>query len=559
MRIRSIAFSCLAVAIFAAAIVRADLPFFTLAEVKPGQKGLGYTVVTGTEVKPFNVEVLGLIQNNAKDRRFILVKVSGTIFRDFSGIAAGMSGSPVFISGRLAGAISYAFNRSDPQYGLVTPIEDMLRLWERDYEAGGIALAPSSLLPAGCRTAFPVATPLITSGRRAPPEMITACDRYGLQVVAAAEVFGAELGTAPPLQPGSAISAVFALGDYNAVAIGTVTWIDGRRFLAFGHPVANRGAVDYPAAGAYIHRIINSQDMPFKIGAPLNRIGRIVQDRGAGASGLLDQAADTISVKAVVQDKSSGARRTYQSVVVQEPALLRGFCLAAMLDAIDRTLDEYASGTVRVTMRIEAEGLEAPLIRKNMFYSDKDIAAVAVSEVGEAIDLLQQNDFRDLRLRSLSLEVVFSPTVLAARVIRAVAQSQVVRPGEQLTVQVELQPYRQAVVRIPFSLTIPANARPGKLVLSIHGGFVASQNDEKGQGGFLDLFQTEQPANLAEYIALFTGRPRNNDLILEYLPLSPEPQQDGEEIKPLIMVQGCDFVVKGQTQITLEVKAEPQP
>jgi len=193
-----------------------------------------------------------------------------------------------------------------------------------------------------------------------------------------------------------------------------------------------------------------------------------------------------------------------------------------------------------------------------MFYSDKDVAATAVSEVGEAIDLLQQNDFRDLRLRSVALEVVFSPTILAARVIKAVAQRQMVRPGEQLTVEVELQPYRQSVVRIPFSLTIPADARPGKLVLSVHGGFVASQGDEKEQGGFLQLFQTEQPANLAEYIALFTDRPRNNDLILEYLPLSSEQQQEEAELKPLILVQGCDFVVKGETQIILEVKTDAQ-
>jgi len=549
--------------IVAGSFVRAGLPFFTLSEVRPGQKGLGYTVVYGTEVKPFAVEILGVIQNKSRDRSFILVKVSGGILRESKGIAAGMSGSPVFVDGRLAGAIGYAFDRSDPQYGLVTPIEDMLRLWERGSASanGGIALAPSAVLPPGCRTAVPVVTPLLVSGGRIPDELAALGRNLGLTPIATAETLGTGDQIAPPLQPGSAVAVVFALGDYNAVAIGTVTWLDGQRFLAFGHPVANRGLVDYPAAGAFIHQVISSLDIPFKVGVPLNQVGRFVQDRGAGASGIAGEAADTVLAKATVQDKGSGRHRTYQSAIVREPVLLRPICLASLLDAIDQTLDQYAAGTVRVTLRIEAEGLEGPLVRRNLFYDGKDVATVSLSEVGGAIDLLTQNDFREVRLKSVALEVGFTPAPLVATVVRARASRERVKPGDQVQVEVELRPFRAAAIVVPFTVTIPANASAGKLILTVRGGYVPTQDDgqNKDQAGFSQLFETKVPATLAEQVAAFTDRPRNNDLILEYLPFARDQNENDSEAEPIVLIQGCDFVVKGETQLILEVQAPAPP
>ncbi len=548
--------------ILAASFVRGGLPFFTLSEIKAGQKGLGYTVISGTEVKSFSVEVLGLIQNRSRDRNFILVKVSGAVFRESKGIAAGMSGSPVFISGRLAGAISYAYDRSDPQYGLVTPIEDMLRLWEEDYAGGSVILAPSQILPAGCGLeAFPVETPLLVSGRRIPPELDRMGRHLGLKPVATAEILGAGQEIAPPLQPGSAVAVVFAQGDYNAVAIGTVTWLDGQRFLAFGHPVTNRGAVDYPAAGVYIHRLIASLDMPFKVGVPLNQVGRFVQDRGSGSSGVKNEAADTVLVKAVVQDKTTGRRKTYQTAVVREPILLRSMCISALLDAIDQTLDEYTPGTARVTLRIEAEGLDQPVVRRNLFYDSKDIAAAALTEVGEALDFLAQNDFQEIKLKAIEFEVSLGSSLLVATVVQAKADKEQVKPGEQVQVEVELRPFRAAPIVMPFTLTVPANAGPGKLILTARGGFVPAVEDEQGkdQASFSQLLQVKHAASLAEYIALFTDRPRNNDLIFEYLPFSPEREEENATVEPIVQIQGCDFVVKGEAQLALDVEIEKPP
>lgn len=545
--------------ILAGATLRAEWPFFTLSEVKEGQRGVGYTVVLGTEIRSFSVEVIGLVQNNARDRHFILIRVSGGVLHGSRGIAAGMSGSPVFISGRLAGAIGYAFDRADPSYGLVTPIEDMLRLWERQYETGSIALAPSPLLPPGCTRAIPVDTPLLISAGRIPAELESLGKRFGLRIVTAAPAFGAAARTTPPLQPGSAVAVAFALGDYSAVAIGTVTWLDGNRFLAFGHPVANHGDVDYPATGAYIYRVIDSIEMPFKIGVPLNQIGRFVQDRGAGASGIINEAADTVAIRAVVHDRGTGLRRTYDSVVVREPALFRALCRSAFLDAIDQTLDEYAPGSARVVLRIEADGLSQPLVRRNFFYHDKDIADAALAEVGEAIDLLYQNDFQEIRLRSVQLEVSLAPTPLLARVIRARVDREQVRPGEQVKVEVELKPFRLPSLVVPFTVTLPADLEPGSTVdLIVRGGYESVQEEQQSKDGFFGLVQSAQPATLAEYLAAFTDRPRNNELILEYLPFPGKGQgANSSGSKPIVLVQGCDYVVSGQTHLELKVLGEP--
>lgn len=557
MRKRFAIWLALGVFVVMAALVRADSPFLTANEVRPGQKGVGYTVVSGTEVKSFRVEIIGLLRSEGGERSFILVKVSGSIFRESKGIAAGMSGSPVFVSGRLVGAISYAFDRSDPQYGLVTPIEEMLRLWERESSPQKVALAPSPLLPAGARSAVPIATPLLVSGNRIPTYLTSLEGRLGMKIIAAGETFGSRKETAPPLRPGSAIAAVFALGDYSAVAIGTVTWVDGRRFLAFGHPVANRGAVDYPATGAYIHRVIANLEMPFKIGVPLSQVGRFVQDRGAGAGGFMGETADTIPVEAVVEDGASGERKTFRTTIVREPALFRPLALAALLEAIDRTLDEYTPGTAQVTLSIRAEGLGAPLVRKNLFYSDKDIAAEALAEVGEAIDLVVGNDFQELKIAAVGIEVLYTPASLVAKVVKARAERERVRPGERIRVEVELRPFRRPAIAVPFVIDLPEDLTPGRLVLTIRGGYSPPRKEEgeegEGAGGFLGFFQTTTPGSLAEEIEAFTGRPRNNDLVLEYLPFA----QEGEavvEVKPVVLVQSCDYVIKGSTQLILEVE-----
>ncbi|MGQ9778367.1 MAG: SpoIVB peptidase S55 domain-containing protein [Bacillota bacterium] len=549
----------LAVFTVALAVVRAGSPFLSLSEVKPGQKGTGYTVVSGTAVKSFGVEIIGVIKSESGERNFVLVKVSGNVFRESKGIAAGMSGSPVFVSGRLLGAISYAFDRSNPRYGLVTPIEEMLRLWAGESATPKVALAPSSLFCPGLGYAVPVTTPLLVSGRRVPPWLALLERQLGMKAIAVGQTGTPREEASPPLVPGSAVAAVFAQGDYGAVAIGTVTWVEGRRFLAFGHPLANQGAVDYPAAGAYIYRVIANLDMPFKLGVPLGQVGRFVQDRGVGAGGLLEEKADTVTVEAVVEDRATGKRKSFRTLIVREPSLFRPLALAALLEAIDRTLDEYTPGTAQVALSLYADGLEEPLRRENLFYSDKDIAVEALAEVGEAIDLLLENEFQDLTLRKLRLEVVYIPSPLVARVVKATAEKERVRPGEKIRVEVELRPFRRPNIIVPFSLELPANLAPGKLVLTARGGFLPARKEkEEGEEATgLPEFFLKPPASLAEALRAFAERSRNNELILEYLPLPQEMEHEASAPEPVSLVQSCEYVIQGQTQLILEIEPPP--
>jgi len=549
---RSMLFVILAALIAAASSARGVAPFYPLSEIRPGLKGVAYTVISGTDVRSFTVEILGLAQISAQNRQLILVKVSGALLREGKGIAAGMSGSPVYINDRLVGAISYGFERADPQYGLVTPIEYMMGLWERYPESGGLALAPSPILPPGCTAAVPVSTPLLISGRRVPAELKKAVGGLGLTLVVAG---GSGTGTleTPAIQPGSAIAAVYAYGDYNAAAIGTVTWIDGRRFLAFGHPIANLGNVEYMAAGAYIYQIIPSADMPFKIGTPLNRIGRFVQDRGAGAGGILGEQADTVLVKATVLDKSTGKRANYETAVIREPSLLKAMSIAALLDAIDRTLDQYSAGSARVVLRIEGEGLDKPLVRHNMFFSYKDVATASLSDVGEAVDLITGNSYQQVRIKSIAVDVTISQALDMAAIESVRADRTTVRPGEQVLVDVELHPYRAEKTKASFIMTIPGNTPRGKMVITVRGGFQGNRNEDEEQ---LDLhlwLRGHPPTSLSEEVAALVERPRNNDLILEYIPFASDPAENDPDLEPVLQIQGCGFVVQGEHQLILEI------
>ncbi|MGE5530181.1 MAG: SpoIVB peptidase S55 domain-containing protein [Patescibacteria group bacterium] len=533
----------------------AKLSYVPLAQIRAGQKATGYTVVSGTRIRPFAVEILGVLQNQARDRSFILVRVSGSLLRESKGIAAGMSGSPVYISGRLAGAVSYAFDRADPSYGLVTPIEDMLRLWEGE-GAAEVALAPSRLLPAGAARAVPVATPLLVSGRRAPPLLAEAAARAGMSLVAAGEAMGAHGGSTPPLRPGGAVAAVFALGDYSAAAIGTVTWVDGGRFLAFGHPVANLGRVDYPATGAYIHAVVPSADLPFKIGSPLEPVGRFAQDRGAGAAGLAGERAETVLVKASIEDAGTGRRRAYETRVVREPALLKAVAVAALLDACDQTFDRYTGGTAEVGLTLTADGLKEPLTRRNVYYDAKDVANAALAEVGEAVDLVLGNAFLDLRLRTIELEVRMRPVTLLASIAGIRADREQVKPGDEVKLDVSLRPFRAEPVTAAFTFTVPKTARPGKLVVTVRGGFVERREENGKELGLGQIsLPGDEPGSLAEALTRFTNRPRNNDLLLEFLAL-PAERGNGDEAgaETIKLVKSCDYVVKGQSQLILTIQ-----
>ena len=368
---------------------------FALEELRPGIKGIGKTVAKGTAIEEFHVEVLGVLHGEQNVSQLILVQVSGDVIDRMGGIASGMSGSPVYIDGKLLGAISYTFSLTDHRLGLVTPIEAMLEIldydrkqtawrppagrwtWadagekERlvgDYPVEEIYIAWGNngqdlvSYDAGRLFITPAAAPLLVGGMgpRARKELADSLQPFGLETVAAAGSGAAVDAEDVRLEPGSALAVQLVTGDVQVTSLGTVTYVDGNQFVGFGHPFLNRGGVNLMAGTAYIYTTVNSLSMPFKLGAPIQTVGTITQDRGAGVGGHLGRLPDTIDLHVKVTDRNLGTTKELQAEIANEPGLLLSLVSSAALQGLDQGIDRIGPGTLRIIFKITGDGLSGP-------------------------------------------------------------------------------------------------------------------------------------------------------------------------------------------------------
>src|SRR5690606_26444690 len=407
----------------------AEARFFSIEALEPGMRGTAKTVVRGTEVETFEVEFLGVLPQAGPSGDLILIRASGDVIDRTGGIAAGMSGSPVYIGDKLVGAIGYGFDFADHRIGMVTPIEDMLavmKLIDAGAAAEGTGVleargegtpqahdvpraavlarnlaeaeALAAALPEDVRVFVPLQTPVLASGfsARALSRLQQRLAPLNLTPVQAG-------GTAVSvdnvkLEPGSAVGVQLMRGDMSLTAMGTVTYVENDRFVAFGHPFTNLGSVNFLTTGAYVHYVVPSVSIPFKIGSPTAPIGSIRQDRGAAIAGELGPLPYMVPVSVTVHDRDRGTSRTTEFSIVNDERLLVELAVAGALSALDRSLDRLGPGTARVVFQIRGEGMPRPLVRDNMWYSQFDVAAAALIEFLEAMDLVVHNRFAPLTI-----------------------------------------------------------------------------------------------------------------------------------------------------------------
>jgi len=561
----------------------AAVEVYPVNSVGRGVVGVGYTVVQGTQIEPFTVEVLGVMERAGPAGSLILVRALGDVIDRTGGIASGMSGSPVFIEGKLLGAIGYGFEMADHRIGLVTPASDMLQVMDliqvegeeegvpqdstesgapalddaepqveldpmrggaEDQASGeslpsGIVLAGSpveaeqlaSLLPPGVWVARPVATPLVARGlgSRAMERLKKSFAGYNVFPVQAGGPPGGEEIPAV-IAPGAAIGVQLVRGDVELTAIGTLTAVDGQRFIAFGHSLFNRGEVDHFVTGAYIHHTVPSVSFPFKIGAALAPIGSLLQDRGAAIAGVLGRNPKTVTLDVRVADRDRQVEKEFRAEIVQDKELTVPLIVVAALEAVDRSLDRIGAGTAWVRLRIDGEGMPRSLQRENVFYSSGDVAAAALSELLVAVDLLHENEFQDPRLRSVSVEIEVEEERKTARIERARPSVRKARPGERVDVAVTLRPYRSPAFEVTVPLEIPKGVSPGTVTVTVRGGAFGGEaplpsdlsddlvlaGEETGESSHLSI----EAENLEKLIDEFEGEPKNNDVVVEFYPPS---------------------------------------
>lgn len=492
----------------------AAVPLMPVEEIQVGAQGIARTVISGTRIEEFGVEVLGIMKNKGAVGDLILVRTYGDVIERSGGVAQGMSGSPVYIDGRLIGAIGYGFSLTDQRTAMVTPIHDMLQLLDRTP-----VKAPEPTLGSIDKEEL-LATPLMAAGFGANALSFLQMKLKPLNLTPYT------VGDPPPgiaygeLEPGSSVGVQLVRGDVSLGALGTVTYVDGDKVLAFGHPFLKRGQTGFLMTNAYVFTTIRGIESSFKVGSTGEVIGTISQDRGAGIAGEMNLYPGVVPMRMNIRAADTAQTKEMSVQIVQDEEIVPILATASLLNAIDKAIDRTGSGTANITFEISARGMPGETYkRENMFYSPENVAEASLAEFYEFVAFLTANPHNPVTIMDIQADVSVSQERRTARILSARPVQLSAKPGETIDIEVKLKPYRTEPITRTVSFTVPKDQVAGLLNLSVRGGgfFSLTSLLKKlvAAEGEIPKQTRKPPKSFDEMMKEFSGRDRNNDIVVE--------------------------------------------
>jgi len=492
--------------------------FLFLDEIEIGMSGIGKTIIAQDIIEEFAVEVLGVIDNTGTLSDFIVVRVSGDVIGRAGGIAQGMSGSPVYIDGKLIGAVSRAANWSKAitPIGLVTPIEPMLALIDSANasevtqansdavldELAHVELAqpPSEALTALSPDAlfsYPVSVPLMASGlsgrsltglmdgwNSLRPEALLITDvlpnasipefrglaAYGLSLLPMSGDGGTGEADPATLVAGGSVGVALASGDISMGALGTITYRDEDTLVGFGHSFLTNGLSQFPLTAVSIIDTMKSLQASFKLGTIGASLGTILEDRTAGIAGRLGPVAQQIGLAIGVYDSDRNAAQTFTVDLVDEPHLVPELLLTAGFEAIDSTIDRLGQGTVEVTIQIDGDNMPFPLERRDIYFSSTDVAVYGPWQLASIVAFLQYNAFEDPEITQISTTLQITEEIKGIQIAGLELDRSLYAPGDTVNYTLTLQTFQGEQRIEQGSFTIPPNLYSEVLIVRAYGG-----------------------------------------------------------------------------------------
>jgi hypothetical protein len=458
--------------------------FFPLKDIRTGMRGVGRTVFTGSRVDEFDVEILGVLENFGPKESLILARLSGGPL-EHTGVMQGMSGSPVYIDGKLVGAVAMAFPFSKDPIAGIRPIEEMLHdttvaAAPADPKRPLVALAdrdltgplprPDPVRPGDARM-VDIATPLSFGGfSRATLDAFAPQLRpLGLeprQSVTAGAKIEPGMGNPADLKPGSMISVQLVAGDFSVAADGTVTHIDGNRVYAFGHRFLDVGATALPFARSDVVALIPNLNTGFKLSTAREWMGAIYQDRDTAISGELGRKVPLVPVTISV---SRGAKpiQNYQLQMVNDALLSPLLLQMAVYSSIDATERTVGASTVRITGEVEFQNASAPIRLDNMFAADNGSAMQASLNTAIPVAYIMQSGFNSLQLKRAAIHIESFDKKKQLTIEDVTSSKREVRAGEKLQLNVTFAGDNGAETVRQLTYDVPIGAEPGTLYFTV--------------------------------------------------------------------------------------------
>ena len=622
---------------FATAAVPAHAmdPILPFQDVKGGMTGTAYTVVDSSgEIRSFDVDIVGNMDNGKGSSRMIMARARGPVIEQAGGILQGMSGSPVYVNGRLVGAVAAGIKEMTPYTFFITPIEDMMKLWtmpdtknktrlktvnihkvveerkkeearakeadNKKAETNGNAIfnrvmdviheaedtaaetkakqekaeaekakavadekSDSAAATDETAAAAEAATVAVETAESAPAK--AAADKKELTKQPKAVMYlsgfnapsidflqknvpiGRDVTFMPmgvrtegegntlynaSLQPGSAVGVAIVYGDFAVGATGTVTAVDGKKILGFGHPFLHRGNVNYFMTDATVVGTISGQSNGMKIANIGNIIGRISQDRETGIAGTIGDFPTVVPVKVRVQDSTLGRTDDYGARIAYDEAFLPELSGGIAYAAINKTSDTLAGATANVHFTIRTNAADGGKFeRSNMFYNTADVGQIAVGELMQAMNVICSNTDQESDIVDVQIDVQMENGRKTATLVSAVPDKTTVKPGDLVKFTTTIKPYRRDKETLLIPYRVPVTAPEGPLTLDIRGGGVAPITQLKllQQTGVDLIAQEDKTTTTKDKLQSLKRTGRNNEIVIapgaSAVPMTPAQQR----------------------------------
>ncbi|MBI2806891.1 MAG: SpoIVB peptidase S55 [Planctomycetes bacterium] len=490
--------------------------FWNVDDVKAGMKGQGKSVVKGVKIETFNAEILGVLKNTSPGRDLILCRLSGMNLEK-TGVIQGMSGSPIYVQGKLLGAVAYAWSFGKEPIAGVTPFSQMLEfaaaherreiaakkrkpariglarpifLDGREYRSVTISENYHEAQPASADGVWlvPLKTPVMTTGMSAR-SLAVLRDHFKNGGLVPMQGGGAA-GNIPPeernisLAPGSALSIAMITGDFDMSAIGTVTHIEGKRVYGFGHPFMGVGGCDLPMMTGYTHLIFPRLTLSFKMGSPLKAVGVINADTSTCVAGWLDRQPDMLPLASTITREPAGRPQTFNVKIARLRGMMGPLVHAALTNSVDMEGNFPEEMSARLKVRIELTGHE-PLTLDDWFAGNLLVGDRApqmlFAPIGMLVQQLQNNQFEDMRFKSIQCSTEIHPGRRVADIESCELESETLAPGETLKAVVTLRTFKGAKERIALELKLPADLPDGNYTALIGDGLNNARADLRDQ------------------------------------------------------------------------------
>ncbi len=522
------------------------------SEVRPGQKGYGLTVFNGIRPERFDIEVVGVRHSAMAGMDIILCMLSSPKLKDI-GVVAGMSGSPVYVDDKLIGAVAYGWSSNKEALAGVTPIASMLEVfnatpgqqpagegadagfqaYERYMEMQrALTLAGPGEMPklpsfegmrtwsaAGAGTAGvsgsnemePLSAPVFLSSSN-PATVRMARQLFPDMMLTPTGAESASTGggyVSPSLKaldsPGGAVEDLSALadeiaggygiaipfveGDLNMAGIGTITYRKGNRLVAFGHPMFQQGVTRFPMAPARIHEVVRSIMRPFKVGEPLGQVGLVTQDRLPAIGGVFGEGADMFPIRAVVDDPTYTGRREFNFRVWNDKEMAPMLAMTVLQEAAANA--SRSSGNVATLLEYTMSFDDGTSFTKEQYFADTYGGTTAAYMVGADVGVLMTNPFRRVRPSRIDMTMRVAERLPEAQLVVASLDREAYSPGDTVTVDWDMQPYRKERENRSWAFRLPDNLPDGDYALTLSDAAGRSRSDAARNPGGERVFNYE--------------------------------------------------------------------